>query len=79
MSAVRPRAARGILYLRSDTVLPMPPAIILKLRKYLRPDGDKNVIRIRRRKRLLGVFWTNLSLLMCVLCLYKRIRASWIK
>ena len=45
----------------------MPPAIVNRLRKYLRPEGDKNVVRIRRRRRLLGVFWTNLPLLMYVL------------
>ncbi|EPT06041.1 hypothetical protein FOMPIDRAFT_125023 [Fomitopsis schrenkii] len=45
----------------------MPPAILLKLRKFLKPDGDKNVIRIRRRRKLLGAFWTNLPLLIIAL------------
>ncbi|KAH9842746.1 Gaa1-domain-containing protein [Rhodofomes roseus] len=45
----------------------MPPAILIKIRKYLRPDGDKNAIRIRRRRKLIGALWASLPSVIVVL------------
>jgi len=45
----------------------MPPAILVKVRKYLKPDGDRNSVRIRRRRKLIGAFWAGLPSLIVAL------------
>ncbi|KAH9934715.1 Gaa1-domain-containing protein [Fomitopsis serialis] len=45
----------------------MPPAILVKVRNYLKPDGDRNALRIRRRRKLVGAFWAGLSSLIVAL------------